>query len=1207
MGGTRAWRILGIILVVGTLFHYGPPGVPATLVPGGSATALAEESEPGEEADELRERIEWFYGQRAAPFAAIPDGAVLKARAQAAAFPDSGTSQRAKAALTTESPWTAIGPRPIALGVNGFANGSLPNSGRVTAVAAVDANTVYIGTADGGVWKTTDGGANWTPLTDNQASLAIGALTVDPTNPNIIYAGTGEANNNADAYTGVGVLKSVNGGATWTLSNPAIFNRAAIARIAVDPNNPQIVYAAASVAQSPFTAGIAKSTDGGVTWTRASLGGICCGPSDVVIDATTNPSTVYASQGFDFGDTSNGVYKTTTDLTNSSANWTKLPGTGANTFPTTDVGRIRLTITRQAPTTMYAIVHRPSNDGLLGVWKTTDGGANWVQTAHPETSSGATSFSVCSQCFYDLNIAVFPTNPNIVYALAIELFRSTDGGATWSLISNAYTQPFKIHADQHGFDFVPGNQNAFYLGNDGGAYKSTDGGASFTNLNQTLSLSQFYRGAAHPTNITSAIGGAQDDGALSYENALGWFRSLGGDGAYVAVDFNNPNNVYMSTQNLNIFRSTTGPRGTFAAANSGIPNEQQENRQFIAPIAMDPTNPQVLYAGTTKLYRTANGASSWTATNGQDLSGAGTSRTSISAIAVAPSNPATIYVGTGSSSAGASKFWVTTDTGTTFTNRTTGLPNRFMTSIAVHPTNSQTAWVTVSGFDTGHVWKTTNSGQTWTDSSGTLPNAPANAVVVDPADPNQVYVGTDVGVFKSVDGGTSWLAMNTGLPNVGIMDLVLNRAGTRLFAFSHGRGAFVADRTTVGGPTSTPTPTGATATPTPTLTVPVGPVPNDDFNNATVIPSLPFNVVESTTQATTAGDDPQSCGSQVTPTDSNSVWFRFTAPSAGTLTLSTAGSSYDTVLSVWTGQRGSLNLVACNDDAVPGSLLTSLVNFPASGGTTYSIEVTEFGSPGGGSLNFTATGSFGGVTSTLTPTPTQPGAATLTPTPTRTSTATPTRTPTFTPTSTATQQVGSGVAGRNLAIGADNNNVQLTWEAGNASGFAIARLANGNLSFPYATVPAGTTTFTDFAAPAGLDCYAVFPNGTGTQSDIMCAQVGFGQLNGAPQTFRASLKQTSNATLTWQPPLGGGQTSFLVYSQLSGFFTFDQFTNSTVLPTSGLVCFAVGTLNNSGLAGYTNLLCGLSGFTNIQPGQAERGQAQASIPTPTGGVSGNRR
>ncbi|MSQ24032.1 MAG: hypothetical protein EXR58_05715 [Chloroflexi bacterium] len=219
----------------------------------------------------------------------------------------------------------------------------------------------------------------------------------------------------------------------------------------------------------------------------------------MVIDSSTNPSTVYAAQGITSGHSTNGVWKTTTNLSNTSGNWTKLPGSGSNLFPTSasvsGAGRIRLAV---AQATLYAVVHRVDDSALMGAWKTIDGGTNWTQTTHPETSSGTTGSSICSQCWYDLDIAVFPTDPNIVYVLGVEAFRSTDGGSSWAQISNGYTAPYKVHVDQHAIGFIPGNASGFYLGNDGGMYKSLDAGANFTNLNATLQTTQFYRGSAHP-------------------------------------------------------------------------------------------------------------------------------------------------------------------------------------------------------------------------------------------------------------------------------------------------------------------------------------------------------------------------------------------------------------------------------------------------------------------------------------------------------------------------------------------------------------------------------------------------------------------------------------------------------------------------------------------------------------------------------------
>ncbi|MBI4491752.1 MAG: hypothetical protein HY690_03055, partial [Chloroflexi bacterium] len=772
-------------------------------------------------------REQYFHDQRALPGDEIPEGALLRARQQLQDRVRSGALLTAPqgertAATASEGPWTLLGPEPIGSGVSGWASGELPNSGRVTAVAVVDANTVYIGAASGGVWKTTDGGTTWTPLTDTQPSLAIGALALDPTNPSVVYAGLGEQNNSGDSYYGFGVLKSTDAGASWTLANPAIFSRQRIGRIAVDSNSPSTVYAATDN-------GIARSTDGGATWATTYVGSDWCSPSislwgaqgycpvsDVAIDSSTNPSTVYMARGDSYGSADNGVWRTTTD----SNTWTRLGGG----FPTSDVGRIRLARAHTTPTTLYAAVHRLSDSGLMGVWKSIDGGTSWAPTTHPEANLPVNSYSRCGQCWYDLNIAVSRQDANVVFVLAVELFKSADGGETWSMVSNGYEgSPHKVHVDQHAFGFIPGQTGGFYLGNDGGVYRSLDGGSTFANLNQNLPITQLYRGAAHPTNVSSAIGGAQDNGSLSYENSLSWNRSVGGDGAYPAIDYNNPNNVYASTQYLGIYRSTTGPRGSFTSATFGIDPNGNENLEFITPLVMDPNAPSALYAGTTRLYRTTNGANSWTPISPYLNSSASPgSYNTITAIGVSASAAGTIYVATRPAGTNPGKVWVTVDGAATWNDRSTGLPNRYPTSIAVHPANNLIAYVAFSGFDSstastpGHVYRTTDGGLSWTNVSGTLPDAPANAIVIDPADPNLLYVGTDVGVFKSTDAAVSWVSLSAGLPNVVINDLVLNRAGTRLFAFTHGRGVYAADRTGMAAtPTTVPT---SGATPTPTAT-----------------------------------------------------------------------------------------------------------------------------------------------------------------------------------------------------------------------------------------------------------------------------------------------------------------------------------------------------------------------------------------------------
>ena len=333
----------------------------------------------------------YFYQQRAAPIDEVPPEALLRARRQATERVRSGALSAVaqgdiRGAAVSESPWASLGPQPIGSGYSAFGSGEHPTSGRVSALAAIDANTVYLSAASGGVWKTTDGGATWRPLTDSQPSLAVGAIAIDPTSSNTIYVGLGEQTFSGSSYYGAGILKSTDGGNTWSLKTASFFDRDRIGRIAVDPNNPSIVYAAAN-------SGLAKSTDAGNTWTRMCF--TVCTMTDVVIDANTNPSTVYLARGSVSGSTENGVYRSTTDKPHTASSFTRLPGTGANTFPTFDpstangTGRVRLSITRSGLPTLYAVVHDVNGDKLMGVWKTADSGTNWIRTAHPETSAGA--------------------------------------------------------------------------------------------------------------------------------------------------------------------------------------------------------------------------------------------------------------------------------------------------------------------------------------------------------------------------------------------------------------------------------------------------------------------------------------------------------------------------------------------------------------------------------------------------------------------------------------------------------------------------------------------------------------------------------------------------------------------------------------------------------------------------------------------------
>ena len=743
-----------------------------------------------ESSDIERARSEWFYGQRAYPHKHVPAGARVRALKEL----DFKIAREMAASIAPASNpvWNLIGPRPID---TPFTDPVV--SGRISALAVVPNNnsTVYAGAAQGGVWKTTNGGTSWTPLTDSQSSLAIGSIVLDPTDSNIVYVGTGEENFSGDSYYGAGILKSTNGGSSWThicgpfcgpIAQDGYYGGGArIGGLAVDPANNQVLLGAVALL---FKDGIYRSADGGMTWKQVLSGnpgtGVMFDPSGTV---------AYAAMGNDFSGGTRGVYKSA----DGGQTWMANNGTGANVLPFASAGRIVLAMSPTNHTTLYAGLANQANGSLLGLYITTDGGANWSRLA-------ATPDYCNPQCSYDHVIAVSPVQHNgkdVIYAggaFSTTLVRSLDGGSTWTILQSAETgNPSGfMHADLHAMTFAA-DGSVLYVGNDGGVYSTTGAQItaavpSFTALNSTLATAQLYPGLSiDPSNSSIAIGGTQDNGTELYSGpSLVWHQVACGDGSATAIDPALTSTMYAVCTQTDIEKSTqSGAFLSWSAAATGINNGEQV--EFSPPLALDPSTPENLYFGTQYLYQTVNGAGSWQKISPNLTSNSGFWSV-VTAIAVAPSSSNTVYVGTGDS-----HLWVSNNallgTSATFMNHSAGLPPRVITDIAVHPTTPTTAYVTFSGFkgfsgDTkGHVFRTTNGGATWTDISSDLPNTPVNAIVINPAAPAQVFVGTDVGVFYTTNGGVSWTTLINGLPRVAILGLALHAPSDTLRASSHGR------------------------------------------------------------------------------------------------------------------------------------------------------------------------------------------------------------------------------------------------------------------------------------------------------------------------------------------------------------------------------------------------------------------------------------
>ncbi|MBI4549241.1 MAG: T9SS type A sorting domain-containing protein [Ignavibacteriae bacterium] len=721
------------------------------------------------------EAMRWYNQQRAYPSGTIPEDW----RDKALGHIKEKNLQRSTQSTPLLS-WTSVGPNNI--------------GGRVRSIAInpLNPNTIYCGSVSGGVWKSTNAGALWFPTNDFAQNLIIGTMVIDPFDTNTIYAGTGEGYFNFDALRGIGVLKSRDGGSTWTVLNnfstpDQFYSYYYINKLIIRPDNPSTLFAA-------ILGGIWKTTNGGGNWAKLNVPSTTRFCVDLVINRQF-PNTMYAAFGLLSTD---GIYKTTDGGTS----WSKVSNT-ANGFPavSTKFQRISLGISRSNPSILYACL-ADSNNYTHSIQKTTDGGNSWAQVGTPfDPAFNGTHLG--GQGWYNNVIAVDPVDPNIVYAGGINLFKSTNGGTSWFRISNGYGSPY-VHVDQHAIAFYPSNSSIIYFGNDGGMFKTTNGGASFTEINTNLVTTQFYSGAVYPS-AEIYYGGTQDNGTLKSGVLPAWSMVFGGDGGATAVNPNNPSTVYTEYVYLCIQKSTDAGL-TWTRTMNGIPTKgpnqtdwTSDRCSFIAPYVMDPSNPQVLVAGTFKVYRTTNGGLPWSAIS-TDLTGDGDGSgqvglpgSVISALAIAKTSSATIYVGTSGSATISSRILVTTNTGTSWSNVTTSpLPNRYVTSIAVHPDFSNRAYVTYSGYGTGHVFYTGDRGASWNDVSSNLPDIPVNTIIINPLNTNHLIIGTDLGMFESFNAGGSWTQQNNGLANVSVADLDLREGDLYLFAATHGRGMFKA-------------------------------------------------------------------------------------------------------------------------------------------------------------------------------------------------------------------------------------------------------------------------------------------------------------------------------------------------------------------------------------------------------------------------------
>ncbi|GGK39143.1 hypothetical protein GCM10010124_34970 [Pilimelia terevasa] len=691
---------------------------------------------------------EWNELQRTYPHAARDlDALAGRARGQARAVAARSDLRRAAA-------WQNLGPDKL--------GGRVPD----LVVDPSRPDTVYAGAASGGVWRSTDAGRTFTYAWDRGATQAIGAMAV--ADDGTLVVGTGEANPGGGSTTvsGSGVYRSTDGGATWT--SLGLTGSARIGAVVVDPKNPARIFVAATggLFSKGGERGVYGTVDGGATW-KQLLAGTTPTTGAVELDmSAADPNTLYAAmwdhyrtpQRRVYGGTGSGVYRST----DGGATWTRLGG--GLPAASADLGRMGVVSARSDPRRLY-VVAMTAEGRFEGMYTSTDGGTAWQRLAN----TGAVSSAQADYGWWFSKLYVDPKDPRHVLVTGVALVESVDAGASWRSSSTGF------HADQHVVVWDPRVPRRAFLGNDGGVYASTDNASLDGRWTKTTSLAnmQFYSIAVSQQDPSRISGGLQDNGSV--RSWSGWGSHLGGDGLKNLIDPTNHQKIYACSQDGACSRSTDGGNSMQALGAT-----TSARRAWLTPMELDPANPAVVYYGGNVLNRSTNSGAAFTAIS-KDLSKGGQGGDSrwgtISAIAPARSDGRVIYVGTNDGN-----LWITRNTGGTWTQINAGLPDRWITQVAVDPATADTAYVTVSGYRSGesaaHVFRTTDGGRTWTPLAGNLPDAPVNDIMIDPVDKRTLHVATDVGVYSSAD-GRAWTPSGTGLPQVPVADLVTNVVGGR--------------------------------------------------------------------------------------------------------------------------------------------------------------------------------------------------------------------------------------------------------------------------------------------------------------------------------------------------------------------------------------------------------------------------------------------
>ncbi|WP_444997134.1 GlyGly-CTERM sorting domain-containing protein [Aliikangiella sp. IMCC44359] len=711
--------------------------------------------------------------------------------------------------------WSNIGP------------GNIGGRTRALIIDPETPDTMYAAGVAGGIWKTTNAGQSWAALDDMMLNLAVTTLAFSPTDSNTIYAGTGEGFFNGDALRGDGIFKSTDGGATWSQLASTGSNTAFryVNKVEASATVEGRVYAVTR-------AGVYRSNDGGTSWDEIMEAPDRIGCLDLKVRTDLETDELLVSCGSFDGAT---VYRST--------------DAGETFTPVIEdelLGRTTLAYAPSNQNIVYALASSNRNDtssyryGFYKLFRSADGGATWevknsttnpntistlllsnpVFAAYPECGWGPNR-SFYNQGWYDNIIQVDPANPDIVWTGGIDLWRSDDAGANWDAVSRWWDDvdsPHYAHADQHTIVFHPdydGDTNkTLFVGNDGGIQRTDNADSAtlgvpgicgadvadtvtWTGLNNSYSVTQFYHGTAAPDG-SFYFGGTQDNGTnIGYEVAgpENWAEIAGGDGGWVAFDPRTPNAYFAEYTGLSLrrWREATGWQSITAGIDgAGL-------FPFITPFMMDDNNPDILWIGNNRLWRTNDQGDTWVQASAPIID-----NSIVSEWAVAPGNSDRVIAGTDS---GLLLISTAATEATSTTQWHSVKPTAgYVSDIAISPTNNLRAYATYSTFGVPHIWRTSDGGLTWQpiDKMGQpngLPDIPVNTVVIDPTNTSRVIVGTDMGIFISVDGGMNWSVDGSGFANTAVAHLEIKNG--ELFAFTHGRSAYKVELSTLPSAIST--------------------------------------------------------------------------------------------------------------------------------------------------------------------------------------------------------------------------------------------------------------------------------------------------------------------------------------------------------------------------------------------------------------------